>query len=242
MPAATTLALSTAAALAGTGMSIAQMQQAKKAQKDAEAAASAAANAFKNIKEGNAYMNLQVPTLGYDLAQQGIDRAAIDAVRAAQSAGSEGVIGALPGIVQATAGASLEKGAELQQEKYLRDVAQAQAQQDINQRKATREEDLAKSQIYGAQAQRAQAVENKNKAIAGIFSSLGGVAEGVGGMVPLYFKQGEGSIPATTGNTYGVMQYNSPNTQSNISPFVNSITGGPVQYNQYGTPTWLINQ
>lgn len=193
MPALTTLGLSTAAALAGTGMSIAQMQQAKKAQKDAEAAASAAANAFKNIKEGNAYMNLQVPTLGYELAQQGIDRAAIDAVRAAQGAGSEGVIGALPGIVQATSGAALEKGAELQQVKYMRDAAQAQAQQDINQRLAERQAKLSEAQMMGSQMQRAQAVANKNAAIKGIFSSLGGVAGGVGEMVPLYFDQQTGT-------------------------------------------------
>jgi hypothetical protein len=201
MPAGTTAILAGAAALAGTGMSLAQMQEAKRQKKDALMAASAAANAFKNIKEGNAYAGVQVPTMGYELAQQGIDRAAMSALSAAQGAGVEGVIGAAPGIVGGTASASLEQQAGLQEAEYNRNLAQAQAEQGIQARKAAREEDLYNAQLMGSQGAAQQAEINRQKAIASAVESGTQALSSFGELIPLYF--GKDKNKATSTNTGG---------------------------------------
>jgi len=181
--------LSGAASLAGLGMSLAQMQEAKRQKQDALMAASAAANAFKNIREKNAFAAVQVPTMGYDLAQQGIDRAAMYALSAAQGAGVEGVIGAVPGIVSGTAAASLEQQAGLQEAEYNRNLAQAQAEQGIQQRKAAREEDLYNAQLMGAQGAAQQAEINRQNAIKSAVESGAGALGSFGEAIPLYFAQ-----------------------------------------------------
>jgi hypothetical protein len=238
MPAGTTAILAGAAALAGTGMSLAQMQEAKRQKKDALMAASAATNAFKNIKEGNAYAGVQVPTMGYELAQQGIDRAAMSALSAAQGAGVEGVIGAAPGIVGGTAAASLEQQAGLQESEYNRNLAQAQAQQGINERRAQREKELADAQLTGAQGAAKQAEINRQSAIASAVESGAGALSSFGELIPLYF--GKDKNKATSTNTGGVMQNNIPRTPQQ-APLTGALMGQPTQYNQFGVPTWMLN-
>ena len=73
MPAVTTSVVATGAALAGLGMSAAQAVQANKSAKQAAEGATKAATTLEGMKEQNALAGLQVPTLGFDLAQQGIN-------------------------------------------------------------------------------------------------------------------------------------------------------------------------
>ena len=124
MPAVTT-AIAAGSALAGMGMSIGQAVQAQKAKKVAQGAATAAANQIKGIKESNAFSSVQVPTLGFDLAQQGIDRTAASALGVAQGAGAEGVIGATGSINQGVKDSELELASQANQVAMQRDFAQA---------------------------------------------------------------------------------------------------------------------
>lgn len=169
--AAVTSAIAAGVSLAGVGLNVAQLTKQQRAAKDAANAATSAANAIANIKEQNAFKSVQVPTLGYDLAQQGFDRAAQSALSASQGAGAEGVIGGVGQIMQAQSEQELNLAAQLDQSKYARDTAEATAQNAINQRAATRMEDLETMRLQGAQGAAAAAQTAKQKAIEGIFGS-----------------------------------------------------------------------
>ena len=163
----------TAAAIAGLGMTAAQYISSKKAQKQANQAATSAAHSFSKINEQNPLSAVKVPTLGFDLAQQGIDRQTAASVNALQGTGAEGVIGGIGSVARENNQSELELAAQLDAAKYQRDSDEAKAQALINQRKASREEDLASAKLTGAQAASTQAAANKNAAIEGMIGSLG---------------------------------------------------------------------
>ena len=166
-------AVTTALAVAGVGMSAAQYMQAQKQQKSAQAAAIAASSAISNMKELNPFAAVQVPTLGFDLAQQGIDRQTAASVNALQGAGAEGVIGGIGNVVQNNNQAELQLASDANNAKYQRDVNQAEAQTGINTRKIGRDTNLQLSKLTGAQMASAQAQDNKNAAIKGMVGSAG---------------------------------------------------------------------
>jgi hypothetical protein len=87
--AAATAVISAGVALAGVGLSINQAVQADKERKQAQKAATAAANRMKNIKEENAFKDIEMPTLGFELAQQSADRQMMTGIQTAQGAGAE---------------------------------------------------------------------------------------------------------------------------------------------------------
>lgn len=182
--AAITSTIAAGVSLAGMGMSAAQAINAKKQAKEAENAAKAAANDIMGLKEQNPFTALQVPTLGTELAQQGLDRAAQNALQVSQGAGAEGVIGGVGQITQGMGANELDLAAQANDLAYKRDVNQATAQTDINKRQVERQSDLLNERLKGSQLARANAINNKNKAIQNIFGSgldaLGYADESVG--------------------------------------------------------------
>ena len=178
MPIATTTAL----AIAGLGMGAAQFISSQNAQKKANQAAAKAADDYSKITEQNPWSAVQVPTLGFDLAQQGIDRQTAASVNALQGIGAEGVIGGIGTVAAQNNQSELELAAQANELEYQRNAYQAEAQSKINERKVGREEGLISSRISGAQAASAQAQANKNSAIAGMVGSLGSaVSSGITG-------------------------------------------------------------
>lgn len=184
--AAVTTALAAGTALAGLGMNIGQYVKNNKAQKDAAGAASAAASQIANIKEQNPFAQVQVPTLGFDLAQQGLDRSTMSALSSVQGAGAEGVIGGTGNIVAAQNAQNLDLAAQADQAKYQRDAAQAAAQGDINARKSVRDYELGAMKLTGAQQAAATAQENKANAVSGMFGSATSALGYGNDLVPLY--------------------------------------------------------
>ena len=182
----------TIVALGGLGLSAAQAIKANKDMKTASQAAEKAAGELKNIKEFNAFKQVQVPTLGFDLAQQSKAQATTQAVEAAKAAGAEGVA-ALGGILEAGFKQDLDLAAQAGQAQYQRDMAQAEAEQGIQARKQEREFMIGSNELQSAQMQRAAAEERKNAAIEGMFSSAGGALTSAAGAVPLYGSQGGSS-------------------------------------------------
>lgn len=175
--AAVTTAVSIAGGAAGLGMNIADAIKAQKAKGQAQKAAAQAAANLKGIKEQDAYGSVQVPTLGYELAQQSTDRATKGAMEAARGAGAEGVIGATGGILQASNEASLNLAAQAGETKLQRDLYQAQNKSEIEQRRAQREQDIYDAELTGAQQAAADAQARKDLAITGAIESgigLGG--------------------------------------------------------------------
>ena len=176
----------TIVALGGLGLSAAQAIKANKDMKTASQAAQKAAGELKNIKEFNAFKQVQVPTLGFDLAQQSQAQATTQAVEAAKAAGAEGVIGGVGDIVRASGEQALNLAAQAGQTQYQRDMAQAEAEQGIQARKQERELISGLNEVQSAQMQRVAAEERRNAAVEGMFSSAGTALESGSKALALY--------------------------------------------------------
>jgi len=176
-------------ALGGLGLSAAQAIKGQQQMKQASQAANKAASELKNIKEFNAFKQVQVPTLGFNLAQQSQAQAEAQALQSLQGAGAEGVIGGVGNVLQAGNEQTLNLAAQANQAQYQRDMAQAEAEQGIQSRKAERDFYAGINELQSAQMQRAAAEESRNAAIEGMFSSAGTALTSGSKAVGLYKNQ-----------------------------------------------------
>jgi hypothetical protein len=195
MPVATTAIIAGGTALAGMGMNIGQAVKANKQAKAAGQAATAAAQQLKGIKEQNMFAQVQVPTLGFEMAQQGIDRSTQAALGAVQGAGAEGVIGGVGQIMGATSEAEMGLAAQASEAKMQRDMAQAQAGAEIEGRRGIREAKIYGDELEGAQLAKSAAETAKTEAISGAVGSLGGAVGSFGGLIGAGYGK---SAPAGT--------------------------------------------
>ena len=162
-----------AIAVAGLGMSAAQAIKSSKDMKTADNAAKAARNDLAKISETNAFKQVQVPTLGFNLAQQSQAQRSASALSAVQSAGAEGVIGGVGQIMQAGNEQDLKLAAQADEAKFKRDAMQADAEMGISARKQERDFMIGTNEVFSQEARRSQAETNRNAAIAGMFESAG---------------------------------------------------------------------
>lgn len=198
---------STLVALGGVGLSAAQAIKANKDMKKAASQYGMAVNNMKQIKETNPFKAVQVPTLGFELAQQGQDQQTQQAISALQGVGAEGVIGGIGQLVGAGNEAYLGMANQANQSQFQRDMAQAEAQQGIEARRAEREYNIGTNEALDASMRRAQAQQNKNDAISGAFEALGTAALGADKLVGLYKNQNIGSqAKRVPGMGIGVLQ------------------------------------
>jgi len=177
---------STLVALGGVGLSAAQAIKANKEMKKASSQYGMAVNNMKQIKEVNQFKGVQVPTLGFELAQQGQDQQTQQGIAALQGTGAEGIIGGIGQLVGAGNEAYLGLAAQANQAQYQRDMAQAEAGQGIEARRAEREYNIGINDAMDASMRRAQSESNRNAAIGSAFSALGTAAGGIDKMVGLY--------------------------------------------------------
>ena len=180
---------STLVALGGVGLSAAQAIKANKDMKKAASQYGMAVNNMKQIKEVNQFKGVQVPRLGFELAQQGQDQQTQQAIAALQGTGAEGIIGGIGQLVGAGNEAYLGMAAQANQAQYQRDMAQAEAGQGIEARRAEREYNIGANDAIDASMRRSQAESNRNQAIGSAFSALGTAAGGIDKMVGLYGNQ-----------------------------------------------------
>ena len=203
MPAITS-ALATGTALVGTGMNIGQAVKANRDRKEAQTSAASAAQALTDMKQQNAFSTLQVPTLGFNLAQQGLDKATQAALQTTQGAGAEGVIGGVGNIVQAANAQELALAADANKAEFDRNVLESTAQQDINASKFKQLSDLELSRLTGAQLSAYKAQENQQNAISGSVGALGTAATAAlnpeNGIIPAYLKKKSKTKPKATWN------------------------------------------
>jgi len=162
-----------AIAVAGLGMSAAQAIKSSKDMRIASNAAQAAKNDLSKISETNAFKQVQVPTLGLNLAQQSQAQRSASALSAVQSAGAEGVIGGVGQIMQAGNEQDLQLAAQADEAKFKRDAMQADAEMGISSRKQERDFRIGTNEMTSQNLRRAQAETNRNSAIAGMFTSAG---------------------------------------------------------------------
>jgi len=233
--AAATAVISAGVALAGVGLSVNQAVQADKERKRAQQAATAAANRMKNIKEENAFKDIQLPTLGFELAQQSIDRQMMAGIQTAQGAGAEAVIGALPGMMQAGSEQQLQLAAMGNQAQMDLALQKAQAQQGVNFREAEAQRAMAESQLTGAQLAAASAEANKQAAIQGAVSGAGSVVGSIGEAVPLYSQNRAGAMTAGAAAQLGGLTGNRGTVQTAPTPAIPQ-TQQQQQYSSGLTP------
>ena len=166
-----------AIAVAGLGMSAVQAIKSSKDMRIASNAAQAAKNELSKISETNAFKQVQVPTLGLNLAQQSQAQRSASALSAVQSAGAEGVIGGVGQIMQAGNEQDLQLAAQADEAKFKRDAMQADAEMGISARKQEREYLIGQNEVISENMKRAQAETNRNTAIAGMFKTAGDALE-----------------------------------------------------------------
>lgn len=169
----------------GAGANAVQAFQAQKNMRKAQEAAQKAYQEMKAIKEINPFKQVQVPTLGSQLAQQSLDRATMGALSTLQSTGAEGAIGGVGNVLQANVSQGLENAAMLNEAQFNRDAMQAEAEAGIQARKAERDWMLGAQQAQSAELRRAEAQANRNESVMGIAGSLTGAA----GLMGDYFKE-----------------------------------------------------
>ena len=179
-------------ALGGLGVSAAQAIGQNKAMKKANAESQQASKYLKGITEQNAFKQVQVPTLGTQLAQQSQAQRETQTMNMLQGAGAEGVIGGVGQLTTANNQSDLQRAAELDQMQYERDAMQAQAQQGINARKQEREFQIGLGEKQDAEMRRAQAEANRNAAIENAVGFAGSAISSLSKMAPLYGKKNLG--------------------------------------------------
>ena len=198
MPVATSAIIAGASAAASAGQAIAANQRRKKD----EAAARDAASRLRGLTETDYSAGLQVPTMGYDLAQQGIQQQQASGIQALQEAGAAGVIGGVPSMNQAANEAQLQLSADLQQAEYNRDLYRSQNRQGIEGRRMEREFDLGESELYGAQMSALQNKQMVNQGISGAFSGLTSMGESIAANQDLYKNQAKAEAPIDSRNAF----------------------------------------
>lgn len=189
---------STLVALGGVGLSAAQAIKASKDMKKASSQYDLAQANLKKIKEINQFKSVQVPKLGFELAQQGQDQQSQQAIAALQGVGAEGVIGGLGQLVGAGNEAYLQQSAMANKAESDIALETAAAGQGIEARKAEREYGIGINEAMDANMRRAQSESNRNQAIGSAFSALGTAAGGIDKMVGLYGNKSLGQAELAT--------------------------------------------
>jgi hypothetical protein len=180
---------STLVALGGVGLSAAQAIKANKDMKKASSQYGLALNNMKQIKEVNQFKGVQVPRMGFELAQQGQDQQTQQGIAALQGVGAEAVIGGIGQLVGAGNEAYLQQAAMANKAESDIALETAAAGQGIEARRAEREYNIGINDAMDASMRRAQSESNRNQAIGSAFSALGTAAGGIDKMVGLYGNQ-----------------------------------------------------
>ena len=192
---------STLVALGGVGLSAAQAIKANKDMKKAASQYDLANKNLKAIKEVNQFKGVQVPRLGFELAQQGQDQQTQQAIAALQGTGAEGIIGGIGQLVGAGNEAYLQQAAQANQTQFQRDMAQAEAGQGIEARRGEREYNIGINEAMDASIRRSEAESNRNAAIGSAFSALGTAATNIDGMIGLYKGTSANNLSGSTSKT-----------------------------------------
>ena len=237
MPAVTSI-IAAAGAAASAGQAISANQRRKK---DEAAAKTAAAN-LRGLTETDYSAGLQVPTMGYNLAQEGIQQQEASGLQALQETGAAGVIGGVPSMVQAGNQANQELSADLQQAEYNRDLYRSQNRQGIEGRRMEREFDLGDSELYGAQMSALQNKQQVNQGISGAFAGLTSVGESIAENQALYKNQAKAENPIDSRNAFKAPT--SSLLQKKGTPMINTygpapeIGAAPMGTNTFGNTSY----
>ena len=206
---------STLVALGGIGVSAAQAIKSNQQMKQAASAADLAKAQLKQIKETSPFKAVQTPMLGMELAQQQQSQREAQMIGALQGTGAEGVIGGIGNVAAAGNEQDFALAAQANQTQFQRDMAQAEAEQGIQARKAERDWMAGIGEIQQQNMMRAQAQKDRNAAIEGALGFAGSLAGNIDDMVGLYRNKNIDAADAQrkAGMGIGVLKMEPPKNQ-----------------------------
>lgn len=237
MPAASTIILGGISA-GGSAMNIIQGANAKG---EAQQAAAKAAQSIAQMQEADRFRNLQVPTLGLDMAQQNVQARQAQQLQGLQDIGAAGVLGGLTALNTQGRAEDLALAAQAQQAQYERDLYQAQNAQNVEQRNLARQAALEQQRLLGAQGAAAAGQSQINAGIQGLAQTAGNVMAQSLANRPLFEQQAaqglnrNGTLTGTQiqKNAYEALtpqlqqmrgQINTPVSQTNTANAMNAMT------------------
>lgn len=177
---------STIIAGAGVALSAYQAYQGAQQQEDANKSAADIAAKQKMLAESNKVSGVQVPQLGYKLAQEANAQRSASQLQALQGAGVAGVLGGVPALNQAAAAEDLQLAASLDAQKAERDQFVAAQEQASEARRIQQQSDMLNNQMLGAQNARAMGQMTEQAGYAGMLESAGTAANEYMKNKPLY--------------------------------------------------------
>jgi hypothetical protein len=168
------MAAITSAVIAAGGAAYSIIQGAN-AKAEASQAAGKAAQSLAQMQEADKFKNLQVPTLGLEMAQQNVQARQAQQLQSLKDIGAAGVLGGLTSLNQQGQAEDLALSAQAQNAQYERDLYQAQNAQGVEQRNLTRQAALEQQRLTGAQAAAAYGQQQVNAGITGLAETAGNV-------------------------------------------------------------------
>jgi hypothetical protein len=221
----TTSALIAASAAITAGGSAYNIIQGAKAKNEADQAASLAANSIARMQEADKFRNLQVPTLGLEMAQQNVQARQAQQLEGLRDIGAAGVLGGLTALNTQGQAQDLALAAQAQEAQYARDFAQAQNAQAIEQRNLSRQAALQQQRLLGAQAASAYGQSQINAGITGLAQTAGNVLTQSLKDKPLFEDTTKPPVKTTAGATI------TPTTAAAQTPTITTLTGEQIQQN-----------
>jgi hypothetical protein len=178
-------------AMAGinAGISAYQGYKANQKEKDARAAAEKFGAQQRAVTETDMMAGLKVPQLGAQLASQQLGQQYATGVEALRGSGAAGVLGGVTGLADVYSDAALKQAAQLEQLEFQRNAMQAENAQNVEMRRAERQDTNIQSQLTGAQQAAALANATKNQAIASGLSAVTDIGLKYMENAPLYQQQ-----------------------------------------------------
>lgn len=229
------MAIGTAAAI-GLGISALgsgyQIYQGQKAKSDASSAAGKAAQQFAAINEANKFADVQVPTLGLELAQQNLQARQASNIQALQEGGAATVLGGLTAANQQAQAEDLQLAAQAQEAQYARDLAQAQNAQSVEQRNIARQNALEQQRLIGAQGAAAYGQSQINAGIQGLAETAGSVLSQSLANKALFNQQQAAKGLNPNGTLTGAQIQK--NAQSAFAPQLQSMAPGRIPMQNVG--------
>jgi hypothetical protein len=210
----------TAAVIAAGGSAYSIIQGAK-AKREADQAAASAAQSIAQMQEADKFRNLQVPTLGLEMAQQNVQARQAQQLEGLRDIGAAGVLGGLTALNTQGQAQDLALAAQAQEAQYARDFAQAQNAQAIEQRRMGREAGLEQQRLTGAQAASAYGQSQINAGITGLAQTAGNILTQSLKDKPLFGDKKTPPVKTTADATATAAQI----------PTITTLTGEQIQQN-----------
>jgi len=171
------------------GISAYQGYKTNQKEKDAMAAAEKFGAQQRAVTETDMMAGLKVPQLGAQLASQELGQQYATGVEALRGSGAAGVLGGTTGLADVYSDAALKQAAQLEQLEFQRNAIQAENAQNVEMRRAERQDANIQSQLTGAQLAASQANAIKNQTIASGLSAVTDIGLKYMENAPLYQKQ-----------------------------------------------------